>query len=84
MPAISDWVTCRIPAWSHGLDPHTLTAYQTPTGGDAIGLFTNAGASSLARVDLTQMLNSATVPRTGNACTAGTLPPSVVSFIPVP
>ena len=84
VPAISDWVTCRIPAWSHGLDPHTLTAYQTPTGGDAIGLFTNAGASSLARVDLTQMLNSATVPRTGNACTAGTLPPSVVSFIPVP
>lgn len=84
VPAISDWVTCRIPAWSHGFDPHTLTAYQTPTGGDAIGLFTNSGASLLARVDLTQMLNSATVPRTGNACTAGTLPPSVVSFIPVP
>ena len=32
VPAIVDWVTCRIPAppllfsWSHGLDPHTVTA----------------------------------------------------------
>jgi len=84
VPAISDWVTCRIPSWSNGLDPHTLTAYQSPNGGDAIGLLANSGASSLARVDLTQMLNTTTVPRTGNVCTSGFLPPSVVSFIPVP
>jgi hypothetical protein len=83
-PAISDWVTCSIPGWSQGFDPHTLTAYQSPTGGDAIGLLSNSSASLLARVDLTQMLNTTTVPRTGNACTGGTLPPSVVSFIAVP
>jgi len=84
VPEISDWVTCRIPSWVNGLDPHTLTAYQSPNGGDAIGLLANSGATSLARVDLTQMLNTTTVPRTGNVCTAGTLPPSVVSFTPVP
>jgi hypothetical protein len=47
-------------------------------------------ASVLARVDLTKMLNATIVPRTVSAfgsadrCAAGTLPSSVVSFIPVP
>jgi hypothetical protein len=38
----------------------------------------------LARVDLTEMLNPVTVPRTGNVCTSGSLPASVVTCIPVP
>ena len=95
-PAIQDWVTCAIPntpdafGWSHGYDPHTVSAYQSPSSGDAIALLANAGAGAgptwLARVDLTKMLNIANVPRDvpGQACTAGTLPASVVSFIPVP
>src|SRR5205807_818195 len=29
IPAISDWVTCDIPGFSNGRDPHTLTAYQS-------------------------------------------------------
>ena len=98
-PAISDWVTCNIPndpsgaSWNEGDDPHTVTAYQSPSSGDAIGLFANGGGglplTYLARVDLTQMLNATTVPRTsgtglGHACVAFYLPASLVSFIPVP
>jgi hypothetical protein len=85
IPAISDWVTCSIGSgFSDGFDPHTLTAYQSPSSGDAIGLLVNAGASTVAVVDLTKMLNTTIVPRTGNVCTSGTLPATVVSFIPVP
>ena len=89
VPAISDWVTCRIPGgWQHGLDPHTVTAYQSPGigPGNAIGLLANGGATSVAVVDLTEMLNTATVPRTGggHGCASGTLPAAVVSFRAVP
>ncbi len=91
-PAMREWVTCSIPntpdgnIWVEGDDPHTVAAYQSPNSGDAIGLFGNEGATWLARVDLTKLLNPAVVPRdtAGEACAAGTLPPSVVSFIPVP
>jgi len=53
---------------------------------DAIALLANGGASELAVVDLTQMLNTTTVPRTlaGHGCASGTLPATVVSFITVP
>jgi hypothetical protein len=84
-PAVVNWVTCSIGSgFSNGLDPHTVTAYQSPNTGDAIALLANFGASELAVVDLTKMLNPAIVPSVGNVCTAGTLPATVVSFIPVP
>lgn len=86
-PAIQDWVTCNIGnGFSNGFDPHTITAYQSPNGGDAIAVLANGGATMLAVVDLTKMLNPTIVPRTGlgNGCAAGTLPASVVSFVPVP
>jgi hypothetical protein len=90
VPAISNWVTCSIPTlpdgstFSDGDDPHTLAAYQSPNTGDAYALLANEGASWLVRVDLTQMLNPAIVPVSGNVCTAGTLPASAVSFVPLP
>jgi hypothetical protein len=90
-PAIQDWVTCSIGQtpdnvlWGEGDDPHTVAAYQSPNSGRAIGLLANKGNMWLARVDLTKMLNPAVVPRTGgHACSAGTLPASVRSFISVP
>lgn len=84
-PTISDWVSCSIGGgFSLGFDPHAVTAYQSPGSGHAIGLLTNDAATQLAVVDLTQMLNPAVVPRTGNLCTSGTLPMTVVSFIAVP
>jgi hypothetical protein len=85
-PAISDWVTCSISGFNMGFDPHTLTAYQSPNGGDAIGLLTNGGATELERVDLTKMLEPTTVPRTvgGHGCASGTLPAAAVSSISVP
>lgn len=91
-PAITDWVTCGIGTtpdaspWSEGYDPHTMTAYQSPNGGHAIGLFGNGSANWLARVDLTSLLNRAIVPRDtgGHACASGTIPSSVERFISVP
>jgi hypothetical protein len=89
-PAITDWVTCHVGrGFQNGDDPHTVTAYQSPNTGDAIAILANEGANTLAVVDLTQMLNTTIVPRTsgsglGHACSAGTLPASVVTFIVVP
>ena len=86
-PSINDWVTCGIGnGFSNGFDPHTVTAYQSPSNGHAIAVLANGGATMLAVVDLTNMLDSTLVPRTiaGHGCTIGLLPPSVVSFISVP
>jgi hypothetical protein len=89
-PAIGNWVTCETGpdpsgnAFSMGDDPHTLAAYQSPNGGDAIALLVNEGATEMVRVDLTDMLNPGTVPATGNVCNGGTLPASTESFIPLP
>jgi hypothetical protein len=85
-PAISDWVTCSISGFSMGNDPHTVTAYQSPNGGDAIGLLANGSATELARVDLTKMLDPTTVPRTvgGHGCASGALPAAAASLISVP
>ena len=89
-PSIQSWVSCETGpdpsgnAFSMGDDPHTLAAYQSPNGGDAMALLVNEGATEMVRVDLTAMLNPATVPATGDVCTSGTLPSSVESFIPLP
>jgi hypothetical protein len=90
VPAFSNWVTCETgpdPAgnpFQMGDDPHTLAAYQSPNGGDAIALMVNEGATEMVRVDLTDMLNPSTVPVTGNVCNSGTLPSSAETFIPLP
>src|SRR5262249_3126963 len=90
VPAIGNWVFCRTgpdPSGSSffmGLDPHTLAAYQSPNGGDAIELMVNGGASEMVKVDLPDMLNPTIVPATGNACNNGTLPSSAETFIPLP
>lgn len=92
VPAIQDWLTCSVPntpngnAWNQGDDPHTVNAYQSPNGGDAMSVLANEGASWLASVDLTKMLNPSIVARdaAGHACSAGTLPASLVHFVPVP
>jgi hypothetical protein len=87
---LPDWITCSIGSgFSNGLDPHTVTAYQSPTSGHAIALLANGGATTLAVVDLTNMLNPSFVARTtgsglGHGCSSGTLPSTVVSFISVP
>ena len=91
-PAIQDWVTCSLGQtpdnilWGQGDDPHPVSAYQSPSTGDAIGLLASKGNMWLARIDLTKLLNPAVVPRTTgtHVCSAGTLPPAVLSFIAVP
>ena len=89
-PAIQGWVSCQTgpdpsgQPFSMGGDPHTLAAYQSPNGGHAIALLVNAGATEMVAVDLTTMLNPATVPATGDVCNSGTLPASVERFIPLP
>jgi hypothetical protein len=83
-PAVQDWVTCNITGFANGRDPHTVTAYESPNSGDAIAVLATSPATTLAVVDLTMMLDSTIVPRTGNVCTAGTLPASVVRLVAVP
>ncbi len=87
MPAIADWTSCNIGnGFNNGFDPHTVTAYRSPATGHAIAVLANAGATQLAVVDLTNMLDSTILPRTGagHACAVGPLPASVVRFISVP
>ena len=86
IPGILDWVSCGISGFTNGFDPHTVTAYQSPNTGNAIAALANAGASMVAVVDLSKMLDPILVPRgsLGHACLTGTLPPSVVTFVPVP
>src|SRR5207237_970909 len=71
-PAIKDWVTCRIGSgFSNGLDPHTVTAYQSPNSSKhAFALLANGGASEVAVVHLTLMLDVTTLARTsgGHGC----------------
>jgi len=86
-PAVSDWVSCSIGVgFLNGFDPHTVTAYKSPNGGDAIGLVSNGSADTLEVIDLTKMLSPTIVPRTvgGHACASGTLPATVLSTIAVP
>jgi hypothetical protein len=89
-PAFPNWVSCRTGAEPSGApfvvgdDPHTLAAYQSPNGGDAMALLVNDGATEMVKVDLTQMLDPGTIPADGNVCSGGTLPSSVESFIPLP
>jgi hypothetical protein len=89
-PAVGNWVSCETGpdpsqnTFSIGDDPHTLAAYQSPNGGDAIALLVNEGATEMVRVDLTDMLNAAIVPATGNVCDGSTLPSSAETFIPLP
>jgi hypothetical protein len=95
-PAVSDWVACTVPndpttaVWQQGNDPHTVTAYKSPSSGDAMALLANGEGSPptfVAVVDLTKLLNTSIVKRsaahvcdpTVNLVTAG-----VVSFVAVP
>jgi Concanavalin A-like lectin/glucanases superfamily len=92
---LPDWLSCNIGGgFMNGLDPHTVTAYRSPNAPNhAFAVLANGNGFSppttLAVVDLTNMLNPFFVPRTsgtglGHACASTPLPPTVVSFIPVP
>src|SRR5258708_19596414 len=86
-PAVSDWVTCSIGSgFSNGFDPHTVTAYKSPTSGHAIALLANGGATTLEGVDFTNMLDTTIVSRTvgGHGFSGGTLPGPELHFFLVP
>lgn len=86
-PAITDWVSCNIGnGFQNGFDPHTVTAYQSPNGGDAIAVLADQFADRLAVIDLTKMLDPTIVPRStaGHGCATAPLPPTVLSFITIP
>jgi hypothetical protein len=69
-PSAVDWVAASVPndpsgaAWSMGLDPHTVTAYVSPSSGKAIGLMANASRTFLALVDLQALLGASRTPGT--------------------
>jgi murein DD-endopeptidase MepM/ murein hydrolase activator NlpD len=88
------WMTCSIPndptgqSFAIGDDPHTVTAYQSPNNGHAYALIANKAPSGtptfLARIDLTMMLSLTESSPGSHVCGSGTIPSSVVNFIPVP
>jgi hypothetical protein len=67
-PAVVDWVVATVPdepdmtSFAMGLDPHTLTAYTSPTTNKAIGVMADDPRTYLAVVDLQALLAA---PRTG-------------------
>lgn len=85
---LPDWLSCNIGGgFSNGFDPHTVTAYQSPNAPNhAFALLADGSASTLAVVDLTNMLDTTIVPRTvpGHGCLSSPLPATVVTFIAVP
>jgi hypothetical protein len=88
-PSLTDWMSCNIGnGFFNGFDPHTVTAYRDPVTTHAMALLANAGATRLAVVDLTNMLDKTIVSRTfantGHGCAVGPLPASVVRFITLP
>src|SRR5262249_20601570 len=61
-PAMVDYVAAGIPAdptgsfWAMGLDPHTVTAYESPSSHKALALMSNQARTFLAIVDLQALL----------------------------
>jgi hypothetical protein len=61
-PAVTDWVRADLPAlpdgsaFSTGFDPHTVTAYVSPTSSKATAIIANGGPTFLAVVDLEGLL----------------------------
>lgn len=60
----------------------TLTT--KPSARGAAGTVVLNDTATLARVDLTEMLNNTDVPATTKVCNSGTLPAYVESFTPLP
>jgi hypothetical protein len=84
-PTISNWMTCAIsPTFDNSLDPHAITAYQSPNTRDAIALVSGNDQSILAVVDLTLMLSLPETAPGSHLCAPGILPSTVVSFVIVP
>ena len=90
VPAVNNWLSCAIGPLPSGSafamgdrDCHTLAAYQSPNGGDAMALLVNRGTTQMVKVDLTRMLNLPAT-ATPNVCDSGTLDSSTESFIPLP
>lgn len=79
-PGIKDYVTCRISGIT-GNAPHTVNAYQSPNNGHAMAVIRDLNATTLWRVDLTEMLK---LPRIGKTCSDVFLPAKVVRTIAVP
>ena len=63
-PAISDWVRATIPtepngvAFAFGFDPHTVSAYVSPTSGKAFGLVADGNPTFLAAIDIQALLSA--------------------------
>ncbi len=79
-PAITDWVTCRLPGIT-GNAPHTVNAYLSPNTGHAMAVVGNFSSTALWRIDLTQLLN---LPRVAHTCASAFIPPEVMRTIAVP
>jgi hypothetical protein len=82
-PTVVDWVSASVPSdssgapWQMGFDPHTVTAYVSPSTHKAIGVMCNQSRSLLALVDLQCLLSG---PRVGHVSSA----PGCITFVALP
>jgi hypothetical protein len=84
-PMATDWVAADVPnlpsgaPWIMGFDPHTVTAYKSPTG-TAYALMSNSTNSHLVKVDMALLLGA---PRLAGTHTADplTIPAGTFTFI---
>src|SRR5262249_60077281 len=81
LTTITNWMSCAIsPTFDNSLDPHAITAYQSPNTGDAIALVSGNDQSILAVVDLTLMLSLEETMPGSHLCASGILPSTVVTL----
>jgi Stigma-specific protein, Stig1 len=87
IPAAVDWVAADVPnlpgeggAWNMGFDPHTVTAYKSPTTTRAYALMSNSDNTFLVKVDMDLLLGA---PRLAGTHTAdpALIPPGTFTFI---
>ncbi|MDO8434703.1 MAG: hypothetical protein Q7S58_20085, partial [Candidatus Binatus sp.] len=69
-PAVVDYVLLKLPplpgggTFQTGLDPHTVTAYVSPTSNKAFAIVADSPLSFLAIIDLDAMLKATRTPST--------------------
>jgi hypothetical protein len=89
-PAIQDWVVANMPndpsgaGWTMSLDPHGLTAYTSPTTGQALGLIMNRSRTFIAVVDIKALLAAERSPAHTVAPSVDLVATKVVRFVALP
>jgi hypothetical protein len=90
IPAVVDWAAANMPIdpnnnpWTMGRDPHTVTAYVSPTTHKAMGVIADESRNFIALVDLQALLGALRTAGTHNVDPGVVLSPGIVTFVSIP